>query len=925
MTMEKDRKKNVTARRPSVLTRGPRAARDLAGLPRSRGVDPPSPGAYDGGVAPDTMPAVHLAFRFHVSFVHSYRGDTVDELGFGKDIRVIRGIVRTLDEANARGIPVRGAWDIENHYSLATVMPRHCPDLVEAIRRRVRENGDEVEPMSWNNGLVAASTADEFDAAISRAFSHTDGAGLRDLFGTAAPVVRPQEMMYTPAHLALYPRHGVEAISLYYSALPFNAFSTFIPPLPLEQRHNPLRLVHPDVPGAMILLPAVNNGDVGDNLSLRAWLVRLRRHQRSMREPRDLLLLLDMDADDEFWAGYGWPVASRLLAAAGGLGRLIGSVAGLPFLRFTTPGKYLADHEPVGTITIRQDTADGSFDGYGSWAEKWTNQALWTGIERSRVLELQARRLLEEPAGADGASAAAAEAAGEARALLARGFERRLLAFCTTYFGLASPLVNVGRLAAGANLVGSAVADASRALELARDRWLAARSPPRSPERPQRGRMDGERIAFEVIDYRRGVPTEAVPYPMRPSRTVVTVPLAVDAGTAAGLMAGCRLERDDGSTVPCAVRESFDRSGGYELLFVERNAGGERHGYKLVLGTPGGDGGFEPVTVEASKLATRDVAFLFDGSGAPVGLRGPGCELEGDPFVAAAVTWSGRTRAAGPWRTTGAGASPRGDFGWRRTSASVALPLGTVEVEREYLVAAGLPYALVGTRVRYPATPAAAFPKGRSRRLGRTWDARWQEVMPCEIRPGLAETSAPYRVWKRNWLDSVTSYDLDYGSFSRNDTIDSGNNHLTAGWVAFSDRRQGLLVGQESVRWSSFAFCPVRIRRSNRGRSLTLNPFGSYRGRQLSYPTRVTGLGRAMALLMADQLAPLAPDYAGRSQDFRLLLAPYRGDRPPEDAAHDAEAFAYPHLIVSRSPLVASAAWHRWELAPHDPRYDLLY
>jgi hypothetical protein len=171
----------------------------------------------------------------------------------------------------------------------------------------------------------------------------------------------------------------------------------------------------------------------------------------------------------------------------------------------------------------------------------------------------------------------------------------------------------------------------------------------------------------------------------------------------------------------------------------------------------------------------------------------------------------------------------------------------------------------------------------------------------------------------------VTWYDFDYGVFSANDTVDSANNHLTAGWVAFNDRRRGLLVGQESSRWSSPAFCPVRIRRSGSGRSLSLNPFGTYRGRQLSYPTRATGLGRSMALLMADQLAPLAPDYAGRDQDFRLLLAPYRGDRPPEDAAHDAEAFAYPCLVVPRSPLVAPQPWNRWDLAPHNPRYDLLH
>lgn len=858
-------------------------------------------------------PAVHLAFRFHVNFVHSYRLDTPDEQGFGKDIRIIRAIVRTLDEANARGIPVRGAWDIDNHYSLATLMPAHCPDLIGAIRRRVRENGDEVEPMSWNNGLIAAHTAAEFDAAISRAMSHADGAGLRDLFGEAAPVVRPQEMMYTPAHLALYPRHGIDAISLYYSALPFNAFSTFVPPLPLEQRHNPLRLVHPDVPGEMILIPAVNGGDVADHLSLRAWLKRLHRYQLRMRAPRDLLLLIDMDADDEFWTGYGWPVASRLLAAAGGLGRLVDSVAGLPFLRFTTPGAYLRDHEPIGTIALRQDTADGSFDGYVSWTEKWTNQALWTGIERSRVLELQARRLLEE-------RAAEADAPAEARDLLARCFEQRLLALSTTYFGLASPLVNVTRLRTGAKFVEGSVADAARALELAAG---CAKPIPAAPA--CRDSSSSASIAFEVIDYRRGVSTDAVPYPLRPSRSLVAVLLALDAGAAADLAAGCHLVRDDGRSIPCTVRESFDVHGGYELAFVERNAGGERHGYTVRPGPAGRLDGFTPAAADASSLAARDVAILFDESGSPISLRGSGCELGGDPLVRTAVTWSGRTREAGLWRTASTGASAHGWFAWRRTTASIDLPAGRIDVEREYLVAAELPYLFLSTRLRYPATPTVAYGRKRAARLGRTWDGRWHEVMPCEIRPDLGGSESTVRIWKRNWLDSVTSYDLDYGRFSRNRELDSANNHLTAAWVAFGDRRRGLLVGQESARWSSPAFCPIRTRRSPAEPPLALNPFGTYRGRQLSYPTRATGLGRTLALLMADQLAPLAPDYAGRAQDFRLLLAPYLGDRPPEDAEHDAEAFASPCLVVPRSPLVLPQPWRAWDLPAHDPRYDLVY
>ncbi|HRZ90642.1 MAG TPA: hypothetical protein P5117_14265, partial [Spirochaetia bacterium] len=93
---------------------------------------------------PESGPAVHLAFRFHVNFYHSYRGDSLDERGIGKDIRIIRGILADLDRLNSEGIPVRGTWDIENYYSLETLMPRHAPDLVEGIARRVREDRDEI-------------------------------------------------------------------------------------------------------------------------------------------------------------------------------------------------------------------------------------------------------------------------------------------------------------------------------------------------------------------------------------------------------------------------------------------------------------------------------------------------------------------------------------------------------------------------------------------------------------------------------------------------------------------------------------------------------------------------------------------------------------------------------------------------------------
>ena len=93
----------------------------------------------------NTESSIHLAFRFHVNFYHSYRGDSLDEKGIGKDIRIIRSLLDDLDALEAEGIPVRCAWDIENYFSLETYLPRHAPDIVERIRTRVGHGLDEVE------------------------------------------------------------------------------------------------------------------------------------------------------------------------------------------------------------------------------------------------------------------------------------------------------------------------------------------------------------------------------------------------------------------------------------------------------------------------------------------------------------------------------------------------------------------------------------------------------------------------------------------------------------------------------------------------------------------------------------------------------------------------------------------------------------
>ncbi len=796
---------------------------------------------------------IYLAFRFHGNFYHSYRGDTPDELGFGKDIRIIRHILRTLDDLNARGIPVCGTWDFENYFSLQEIMPAHCPDIIEAMQRRARAGRDEFQLMSYNNGLISAHTAHEFEAAVRRGISNPQGSGLRDLFGEAFyPMVRPQEMMFTPVHLAMYPACGIHAISLFYSALPFNGFSNFIPPLSFTERYNPLTLAYPGIESTMTLLPCYNTGDLADHLTLRRWVKQMRRQQLQLDAPQDLLLLVDMDADDEFWVGFDVPFLKGRFSTVSGLRGLVENVADLEYLRFTTPGRYLDSHSPVNTIVIGQDTADGSFDGMSSWAEKWSNHQLWTLLERARLLELHTRRLAES-----GLTAAM-------ETLLAESFEARLRLLSTTHFGMSAPVMNRVREAIAFDL-------AKRALETAAQAFRLALTP--APAE-----------TFSLLDYPRGVSTDLIRYEPRPSAGLLRLPLGNSAPETFAL------RHSDVNPIPCAVWNG-------ELFFVDKFSPAERRDYVVEADQPP-HLPQSPVKASGEELQNEFLQLAFDRQGHLVSVKFDGQEFAAGRFLISGVTYSGKTYQVSAWEVLDS--ITVGVAGWIRQKGSFTLPGGhPINYEREILLASGLPYIYVTMRVQYPQTPHVGYSKGKAERLGRTWDHRWREVMPCEIRPALA---GELRVWKHNYCDHVSAYSLDYGRFSKNVELDSVNNHVTHGWVAVSDGARGLLAAQTAEVLSGMAFCPLRTRREGAVSRAWLNPFGSYWGRQYHYGTADTGLGNFLAVSMSasDHINPYAPSYNGKMQEFRLLLAPYAGDAPPENLRYDAEAFAYPYIAVGQ-------------------------
>lgn len=384
---------------------------------------------------------IHIGFGFHVNCYHSYRGDSNDNLGFGSDIRIIRKIIETLNKCNEDGIDVKGTWDIENFFSLEQILPQYAPDIIEGIKERVNKYGDENIIMGYSNGALGAMTPEELEASIELAVTNKEGSGLQDVFGEYAKIVRPQEVMFSPSQVSTYNKLGVEALCLYYSCVPFDAFRTIVPKLPDEIAFNPVTYTYKGE--SMTILPTYNNSDICDAGCLRYWAKELHEKQISGEINEDLFIFVNMDADAIFWETIELPLITGKIANTDGINGLVREVADLDFVEFNTPSGYLKNHKPIGKIDFTQDTADGNFTGYASWAEKPYNRKIWTAVERSRQMaKATAKTDFDAPS-----------------------FKDRVLLLSTTHFGLATPVLNIEREKKANELANAVVTEERNALK----------------------------------------------------------------------------------------------------------------------------------------------------------------------------------------------------------------------------------------------------------------------------------------------------------------------------------------------------------------------------------------------------------------------------------------------------------------------------
>ncbi|MDR1465794.1 MAG: hypothetical protein LBJ11_10930 [Oscillospiraceae bacterium] len=614
---------------------------------------------------------VHVGFGFHVNCYHSYRGDSNDELGFGGDIRVIRKIIAILNDCNSRGIPVKGTWDFENAYSLEDILPKYAPDIIDGVRERVRCRGDENILMGYNNGALGAMTPDEFDASIAWAIRNGKGSGLEDLFGTCERIVRPQEFMFTPSQVRDYRRAGIEAVCLYYSCIPFDAFRTIVPQLRDELAFNPATYTWQGE--GITILPTYSNADLVDAGTLR-WLVKdLRRQQLAGKINRDVFVFINMDADAIFWEPLGLPGPLGKLANARGILGLAEEVADLDFVVYDTPGGYLRHHPPLAEVSFGHDTADGSYTGYASWAEKPFNRQIWTRLERARALAKAQGR------DADSAS-----------------FGDRILLLSTTHFGLASPVLNVDR--------------ERRALELSAQmtaRELAARETPAALTLclPDAGAEDG---------------------------AVASAELCFDPGFLPEI-GRLRLEAEGLETFGAvALEEHLDSSVASAFAVLRFGPGAAWRTLTVTVLDEAPAPAAIPAALETASLRLRFCehgelrAFTYHGK--PIG--GPDFLQSFLRYDGRLVRFTPKKRLPLPAAGAAVGLRITGDIPLPEAAAPGRFTY-------DFFTLPGLDGVFLPFRVKYPYTPETHALSTHSSALGRKTDNRWQEAVPLQLLPRL--------------------------------------------------------------------------------------------------------------------------------------------------------------------------------------------
>lgn len=860
---------------------------------------------------------IYLALSPHINYYHSYRGDSKGEAGFGKDLAMMRGIIDELDKIEDMGLgSIKISWDYGDTFWSIQLQEEFQPDVLERVRERCKKGKDEVLIGSWGNVMQPVMDTEEFLQQHQWFLENSMGIGVNQLFpGRVAPYARTQESMFSQGMIELYNEIGVKGICNYYSVYGFDVTRPFLNPrLDWNQRYGLVKFNSSISNASCLMIPTYGFGDILDFCSIKRWFKIIREKQESGEISGHALLFLNFDMDYENWLGMKLPKFLSWLPNSRGLLEFAEIVYQLEYVEFGSLLDIVPKLEIHGEVTLREDVADGMWNGYYNWSQKFNNTRFWTVGQQARWLKCISDTLV--------ANNIIKKSVSDINGLIRTSSEtpetylkNKILFNSTTNFGMAMPFLHSDRRKTAITYGLKAFSISEKAFDIALKELLVDINQKFKEFNnilyllPITKRGISEKELIPLSDYilvQSMLPSKISDEIRKNNKKIKILNISSKKSLELFSIYNNPTRADSNLWIEALIpRLDFNNknsnSAVYFLSLSESNSEKEKSDGKEIIATK-------------NSLKNKFISLEFNDFGKIISFRYKNIEFACPNFLESSITY-GNAKKSKSYNSNKDKVTVhrKGDDGF---SASISI-LSEFFIEKEHKVQVQkvlklyleLPYLFVAVSMKIPEI------KGETKNIGKSdgtsyfveeqYQEKWQEIIPCEIRANILGLDEPLKIWKRNFLGVVDYFTLNMKEVdAKNADIDCLVANISDGWMSLSNKEKGLLVGFNSLKASNFAFSPIKIKDKGfgdlaiRGQQVRINPFGTYYGKLLHYWSEGNEHAQKIVTKLIGTNESTAPTFSGKTVSFDLIISPYLADSPPESVQNFADHHSLEPLVI---------------------------
>jgi len=837
----------------------------------------------------------------HINYYHSYRGDSRGSTGFGKDMKLMRNILDKLDEIEEKGlcngrIPI--TWDYADTFWSIQLQQEYQQDVLDRVIERCKAGKDEVLIGSWGNVAQPVLDTEEFEIQHQWFLENSMGIGVKQLFGDrVAPYARTQETMFTQGMIEQYNKLGVEGIGIYYSVYPFDVGRPFLNPrLDLNQRYGLVDFQSAVSDASMLMIPMYGFADILDYYSIKKWFERIREYQEKNLIEGHALIFLNFDMDYDNWIGVSLPKILKWMPNTRGLDEFAAIVDEYDYVKFGNLLDVIPKMNVYGKTVLKQDAADGNWNGFYNWAQKYNNTKFWTVGQRARWFKcisdtLISNKLSQQKAKIDKYIRNNAD-----------NFEtfikNQILFASTTNFGMSMPFQHPHRRKTAMNYVIRSHFAADNALKIALEDSL----------NKLYNNVGSNDIYLNVIPIlNRGISER--------EQLDVKGPLLIKTPLPKTIIQ--KLKKDGsnlslGNDLNYSIYHQYGKSNPLFEAFIKISSLTNKNIYqgKLSVNEQKEKSKISELKATKEELSNEFITILLNQKGKIVSFRYNDEEFACDNFLDSAVVfgdakkprrYSSNLNQVKVLRDGTDGFSAKikliSEFG--------ILPNSQVIAEKTLTLYSGLDKIFIDVKMQLCDIKGEKCSEDGTSFVEDPWDERWREIMPCEIKPNIIGSEKPLRIWKKNFMGYISHFDCDMKQIDpKNYNIGCMVANISDGWMALTNRNKGLLIGFNALKAANFAFSPIKLKDKGfgdseiEGQQIRINPFGTYYGEHFNYWTEGSGHAQEIIPQLFGTYHSTAPTFSGKEISFELVLSPYFDDKPPAEIQNFADHFSLPPLII---------------------------